>query len=952
MLSCFRKYKSLALVMTLVVTNVFSTVTYCYAEDNKVQENKYVIPINFDFDRTNTYEKYLDKYKSTPSPSSEVIVKAADYAATDDKNIKISDSYDGKNKVLAWTSNTNWVEWNVNVPEAGMYNINIGYNPGTAAKNDIGMKIEINNQLPFNEAANSVLTRVWKDSTAIQQDDRGNDLKPKMEMVSRWLNYDLIDGDGSYTEPFKFYLNKGENKIKLTSNQETFYMDAIKIYQKPVDKSYKDISAQYQSKGYKNANSMLQKIQGENAYQKSSVTLYDTYDRSDPAIEPSDVSKTRINTIGGANWKSSGQWISWKIEVPENGLYKLGVKYKQGYNTGLFANRKLLIDGKVPFSEVNDIKLPYNTEWNVMTLGEKDPYLFYLEKGTHEVSMEVTLGAYTDMIRSLNNCVFSLNDMYRRIIMISGEAPDQYTDYYFEKQIPNLQKTFTDVAVEVKKQSAKLKEINGKVGSETAMLDNLASQLESMSKNPDTISTRLTKYKDNISTLSAWILKVKEQPIDIDYLVVASPDSKMPAAKASILQAAKFSTQRFFTSFTEDYNIISNKAEKDKPTVKVWVNLGRDQVGIIKDMVNDLFTPKTGINVQLELVQGSVIEATLAGKGPDVALMVGNADPINFALRGALVDLSTFKDFKEVSQRFSPSAMVPFQFQGKCYAIPDTQDFNMMFYRKDVLSQLGLGVPQTWDEFYKMIPIIQQNKMDIGIPETLYNTLIFQRGGRYYKDDLKATAFDEKVNVDAFKEITNLFIRYNFNLKFDGYTRLRTGEMPIMIQPYTLYSKLSASAPEIKGLWDMAPIPGTVDKDGKINRAEEGTPNACIMFQNAKYKDASWEFLKWFSSAEVQARYGTELESILGPAGRYATANREAFKQLPWNRKEIENLSNQWDYVQGIPQTPGSYYTTRGLTNAFNTTVNGKGSSVENLTKWNKDINDEIARKFKEFGIK
>ncbi len=40
----------------------------------------------------------------------------------------------------------------------------------------------------------------------------------------------------------------------------------------------------------------------------------------------------------------------------------------------------------------------------------------------------------------------------------------------------------------------------------------------------------------------------------------------------------------------------------------------------------------------------------------------------------------------------------------------------MMFYRVDVLAGLGLSIPRTWDEFHAIIPILQKNNLDVGLP--------------------------------------------------------------------------------------------------------------------------------------------------------------------------------------------------------------------------------------------
>src|SRR5690606_39924449 len=42
----------------------------------------------------------------------------------------------------------------------------------------------------------------------------------------------------------------------------------------------------------------------------------------------------------------------------------------------------------------------------------------------------------------------------------------------------------------------------------------------------------MTSFKDNIGALGAWLREMKVQPIDIDYILVASPEQKIPKADA------------------------------------------------------------------------------------------------------------------------------------------------------------------------------------------------------------------------------------------------------------------------------------------------------------------------------------------------------------------------------------------------------------------------------------
>jgi ABC-type glycerol-3-phosphate transport system substrate-binding protein len=89
-----------------------------------------------------------------------------------------------------------------------------------------------------------------------------------------------------------------------------------------------------------------------------------------------------------------------------------------------------------------------------------------------------------------------------------------------------------------------------------------------------------------------------------------------------------------------------------------------------------------------------------------------------------------------------------------------------------------------------------------------------------------------------------------------------------------------------------------------------------MMLENAGNKEAAWKFMKWWTDESTQIEYGREMEGLMGAAARYPTANIEALEQLPWPVKDYQNLKKQWEWVQGIPQMPGGYFTGRHLDNA------------------------------------
>jgi ABC-type glycerol-3-phosphate transport system substrate-binding protein len=374
-------------------------------------------------------------------------------------------------------------------------------------------------------------------------------------------------------------------------------------------------------------------------------------------------------------------------------------------------------------------------------------------------------------------------------------------------------------------------------------------------------------------------------------------------------------------------------------------------------MAEDEFTPTSGIKVNINVLPGGnttvLLLSCTSGRTPDVALGVPSAVPVDYAIRGALADLSKFPDYKEIAKRFRPGALIPFKWQGGAYALPEDQDFLMLFYRIDVMEQLGIKkIPQTWEDVYKMLPVLQQAGMDFYFPPGTFTPFLFQRGATYYNENGTKSALDTPEAMKAFEEWTDLYTKYKIQKQADFFNRMRTGEMPIGVANYYTYILLSTAAPELTGWWKMAPMPGIRKPDGSIDRSNGGGSNTAIIFNNSKKKEAAWEFIKWWTSTSAQVRFGSELEGLLGTEARWNTANIEALQMLPWPKDDIKAVFEQWKWFQETPVVLGGYFTGRHITNAWNRVVLQGMNPREALEMAVKDINKELTRKQEEFGVK
>ncbi len=917
-----------------------------------------------------SYSAYLQAHADAARPTDEIVISGGDYLEASEDFEVLSD-YEGRAGESLLTLEEGSVTYEVDIPETGLYQLQLTYYPVEGKNNDIERQVFINGELPFEESQDIQFTRVWTSAVeTVEQDSRGNDVRPNQVEVPRWVTSWLKDSDGYVTGALQYYFEKGKNTITFTSVKEPMVIGELVLTQEEELPTYAEYSAANESAGRTKVSSSAVesiKIQGEAATLKSNSTLYPISDRTSPLTEPYNASKTRLNTIGGENWKLVGQWIEWEIEVPEDGLYQIMIKYRQNQNTGVTVCRSLQIDGEVPFQEAEELYFFYENNWQLSVLGDgEEPYWFYLTAGTHELRLEVSLGTELAEILSVaSGAVDKLNEAYRQLLMVIGSSPDTMRDYQLELKTPGALQTLAEQYVVI----SNLKEMvddysQGRGGTATQAIDNLINQLEKMTAKPSSIAKQWSAFKDNIVSLSSWTLTMSEQPLEIDYMLICGEGAETPKVKAGFFASLAHEMKQFFASFVEDYNSIGEVYDEGTETLEVWILAdststtssggGRDQANVIKTLVDNYFVPSSNIPVNVKLVNRDVLlSATLAGEGPDVALNVDGKEPLNYALRHAVVDLTQFDDFEEVSGWFFEEAMQQFTLEGGVYALPQTMSFHVMFYRADILDELGLEVPRTWDEFYQALAVIQKNNMNVGItPDwTTYAMFLYQHGGQYYTEDSQHSALDSEEAVAAFKQWTGNYVNYGMPVTFDMANRFRTGEMPLAIADYTQYNYLSVFAPEIKGDWGFTVVPGYEREDGTIDHSVSAWETACIIMATSDQQANGWEFLKWWMSAETQTEYGNEIENVLGVSGRVATSNLEALQSLPWASTDYRQLIAQLEWVKALPQVPGGYFTERHIRNAFYTVYNNNEDPRETLQDYVKQIDYEIERKRLEFNL-
>ncbi len=927
--------------------------------------------------------------------------------------------------ISVYTPDHGQISWTVTLTEEqrGMYGIVFEYYPIIDNVSTIERILYIDGAVPFSEARSLSFSKIWKyyhdtesgrvygymtdedGKKVFRQDVNGNDLRYSIEQSPEWRTYYCSDVDGYYFEPFEFYFSAGEHTITLEGVRESLVIKSIKLV--PIEKtpSYEEYIAQFAGEGA--ADGEIVRIEAELPDAVSDTSISPTNDRSSSINSPSVPDAQLYNVIGANSYNTVGQWASYNFTVTDTGLYDIVFRYRQNALEGMFISRVIklwssdgmygLPDGTptVPFEEANGIRFDFSKKWQATALGSGDTtFQFYFKEGVeYVIQLEVGLGQLSDVISTVQTTLTSVNTSYLNILKLTGASPDKYRDYGFLDIMPDTVRALNVDSRTLYAVSDSIVELCGTRGSHVATLDKVAELLNRMGSDQDEIAANLSNLKSYIGTLGSWLNSSKSQSLTLDFISIQPSGEELPRATASAFSSIWFEMRSFVSSFFVDYNSLGVTAENvGEDSIDVWLAYGRDQSLIWRNMIDSQFTPESGIAVNLKLVTATtLLPSVLAGQGPDVYIGLASADVINYAIRGAIKDVQDYEGFEDIfgydvtktvynedtytynyynkagekvdisEINFNYANTIPISLYGKTYGVPETTNFPMMFYRMDVLADVGIDIPTTWDEVLEAVPILQANNMEIGLTyETAMDMILYQFGGsrwKYEDDEEYAGAqigLDTDTALDAFRFCVRLYTDYSFPVTFDASNRFRTGEMPLVITDYcNTYNTLTVFATEIRGLWRFTSVPGVIRENGELSNCSMASLTATVMLYNDDEQyDAAWEYMKWQSGADVQASYGNQMVALVGPAAKYASANMNAIKDLSWTSAEYEALISQMDNLAAVPNYPGSYIIARYTKFSFLAAVNDDADPIDELQSYITTINKELTRKREEFELK
>ncbi|OWA33334.1 hypothetical protein B9G55_21890 [Saccharibacillus sp. O16] len=851
----------------------------------------------------------------------------------------------------------------IEVPQDALYQIGFDYLKQGEGLLDPEFSLKVDGAYPFRESRRIAAVSEWASvSDSFETNKQGDELIPRQKQIRSWAHMNVQDPNFLQADALKFRLTKGRHTLTFIGTQGSLFLGKISIKSPETLPDYEQYDREVPADL---AQPEIIELEAEKPFSKNSSQIRPIAEQSID-VSPYSSDRLLLNTLGGPSWKQSGQRVTWAFSVPADGRYRLSFKARQDKDSGSAIYRTVEIDGKTPFRELKSYPFPYHKEWKNVTLQDEqgEPFAIFLQAGEHKLTLTADASVMQPAVSELSGIIAGINDLSLSIRKLTGSQTDVNREWEMTEYIPDIEQQFDGFIEGLQGVQERLQSAAGsaKQTSDAAQLNLAIQKLKALRDRPNEVPKRLTELSEGsgsvLQTISDLRVSVQEQPLLLDKIYVHG-DVKLPAAQAGFGARFSSSFSEFFSSFTRQ---TYDPSKTDDQTLEVWVNRSRQYVELMQNMADSTFTPDTGISVKFSVMpnEQKLILANAGNQQPDVALGVSVGTPYELAIRGSAAELSGFADFNSYIKKFSPGAFLPMMIDDKVYALPETQDFYVLFYRKDIFEKLGLEVPNTWEDLLTELPELQRMGLNAYIPLSgaagnkafmFTAPFVYQYGGELYAKDGMSTAIDSEPSLQGLRLMTELYTMYSLPLQVPNfYNAFRYGTLPIGISNFETYVQLTSAAPEIAGAWDIALYPGVKQADGQVSRWATGSAQSAMILEKSDKKEQAWELLKWWMSTETQTDYAANLQTFYGTEYMWNTANLEAFRNLPWPREHKEVILNQWKWLKEVPKTPGAYMIEREISNAWNKAVFENRNLRAAIDDSTIVIDREIRRKMEEFG--
>lgn len=353
-----------------------------------------------------------------------------------------------------------------------------------------------------------------------------------------------------------------------------------------------------------------------------------------------------------------------------------------------------------------------------------------------------------------------------------------------------------------------------------------------------------------------------------------------------------------------------NESADGKTTLDFWSFWGSGaRQEVIEEIIDDFNASQDKIEVKYSYqpwgdIWTKSLSSITAGNPPDVIVQ----DINSVAQRAEAQQATNLSEYieEDFSDEFYPQLWDTVEYEGDAYAVPFNTDTQVIFYNKTLFKEAGISeeqLPQTWEELETVA-----RKLDVK------NGDDFERIGFYPLWNLGADVWalnaddgvswfdkDENVKIDTDNKVEALewILDWQEYYGQDTINRLEaefgsgvadpfiSGLVAMRAQNINYYSSLAENAPD-DFEFGVIQIP---EKESGSGHWSWGGGFVLEVPYGAKDPEASYEFIKYLSTPEVQEKFGEKSFDIM--ANRTANENLVNNDNLDENGQMIYQMADE-----------------------------------------------------------
>jgi multiple sugar transport system substrate-binding protein len=225
-------------------------------------------------------------------------------------------------------------------------------------------------------------------------------------------------------------------------------------------------------------------------------------------------------------------------------------------------------------------------------------------------------------------------------------------------------------------------------------------------------------------------------------------------------------------------------------------------------------------------------------------------------IQGRVVDITEW--VSDEADNYTPASWASVSFDGAVYGIPQGIGPAGLMYREDILSQYGIAVPTTWDEYVEAARALHAANPDLYIANMSPSEI-----GQWAQEIQQAESSWYQIDGDAWKlgvndEGSKLVAERWQTLLDEGLVtteQMWTPEYWALVNNGTIatisYAAwfpviLAENAADTTGLWRIAPLPTNA---GSTNSGDSGGA-AVIVLKNTEHPAEAAEFAAWLNGSD------------------------------------------------------------------------------------------------------